>query len=175
MESYEIEAINSVILRASRTRNRDAMEVLPFRCSVLKKDCVLGDDAYVFIRVRYRFNGTSDTIILSDKAIDVLADLVRFGPRVVYDGYAWSRRSRVVRVNKVEDLLQCAFCKGKARTHFFCKFDDLQRYGKSHYESFRCCAQCFITYLKMILESEKVQECEYPQYEARDEYAAIRR
>ena len=152
---FEIQGVSSLNLRTGRNRvPRAACEPMRFKCAILQKRMTLGKSTHVYVRIVYRFNGDEESIELSGKAIDILCDLVRWGPRVVQD-HTWKIRAHVVRVSLVSQDLQCFRCMGRSTTHIYLKYDDLTVPARSsHHDAVRVCARCLVTYINMLQQSE---------------------
>lgn len=152
-----IHSVSTVNLRLGRGVARRLDEPIPFSCDICGKSRRLGCSSSVLVRVQYTLReGGVNERSLCDRCMDVFADVLRFGPRVLSEASVWERKSLVARVSHVQGELFCFKCMSKGDSHLFVKFDDLSAkklFAGHAYDSVRVCARCACTYLLM-LEAE---------------------
>ena len=146
--------ISSLNLRLRREGGKKLKDPINIKCACGKRQC-LGKTSFVMVKMQYSCNGDEgEEVILCDSCADKMVDLIRFGPRVIENG--WKIRSRIARVSRVVGDFKCYKCLGREDSHLFIKYDDLSVEGKKEsYMTVRVCARCAITYLHMVLPSER--------------------
>lgn len=165
----EIKAASSLNMRMiKRGMSRELEDTIPFKCSICGKRRRLGDNEAVMVKMVYAINGEApEEVKLCGCCIDLLTDMMRYGPRVVNEAHKWRRVSRVARVSLVRNDLFCFGCLGNATTHLFVKFDDLTIAGKSaKYGTKRICAKCALSYMMMLKKSDEVGKRRFPVVKA---------
>ena len=153
-----IVSISSLNLRTGRNGCcRKIEDDISYRCSICAKDKKLGKNAQVMIRMEVDMGASTEIMMLCDVCIDVLTEAIRFGPRVIGDARKWVLGSRVARVSGVHEELVCFKCMGRADSHIFVKYDDLNVENvraSSLYGTFRVCSRCALSYLGLLKESK---------------------
>ena len=165
----EIKAASSLNMRMiKRGQSRDLSETIPFTCSVCGKKRKLGGNETVMVRMLYTLNGEEPVEAqLCGCCVDLLTDMMRYGPRVVSEAHKWRRVSRVARISLVQNDLFCFGCLGNSTTHLFVKFDDLTMVGNTaKYGTKRICAKCALSYMMMLQKSEEVGKRRFPLMKA---------
>ncbi len=165
----EIKAASSLNMRMiKRGLSRKLDETIPFKCSVCGKRRGLGKNESVMVKMSYAINGGDDEEVqLCGCCIDLLTDMMRYGPRVVHEAHKWRRVSRVARVSLVRNDLFCFGCLGNASSHLFVKFDDLAIVGvTAKYSTKRICAKCALSYMMMLKQSDEVGKRRFPVVKA---------
>ena len=154
-------SISSLNLRTGREDSRHC-DPIPYVCGICGVRHILGSDSFVLVRFEYILGKSKKEIVLCDRCSDVLADFVRFGPRVGYESNRWEICSRIARVSLVQDTLFCACCLKKDDTHLVIKFDDLLISGdKEEYHFKRVCARCAISYLSLLVANSGAKKYKY--------------
>jgi hypothetical protein len=152
-----IGSVSSLNLRMGRGEVRKLKEPIGYKCSICKRERMLGGDASVLVRMEVDVGQGKEDFCLCDECIDVLAESVRFGPRVVESARTWKMSTRVARVAAVHEELVCFKCMGRSDSHLFVKFDDLSQQETLCYEctygTVRVCARCALSYLGMMRAS----------------------
>lgn len=154
-ECCEIPYINNVTslnLRKGRREEKKLKEPIPYRCSVCGQKRSLGKNSAVLARISYNFHNMDEEYVLCDDCLDVFADAIQNGPRVLAEGNKWKLFSRVARISLVQEYLFCFRCQGRSDTHVFVKFDNLRIGGKESYNTMRVCSRCVVSYLQMMKE-----------------------
>jgi len=165
----EIKAASSLNLRMiKRGLSRVLEEPIPFKCSVCGKRRILGKNESVLVKMSYVINGGElCEVKLCGCCVDLLTDMMRYGPRVINEAHKWRRVSRVARVSLVQNDLFCFGCLGTATTHLFVKFDDLAVAGVSaSYGTKRICAKCALSYMMMLTQADEVGKRKFPVIKA---------
>ena len=164
-DSIRIRGISSVNFRSGRrSKDRFLDEPMKYVCSVCGKRRSLGKDSPMIAKILYDLGGKEEEVSLCDKCVDVLADVARFGPRVINEAHRWKRRSCVVKIVEVEGNLFCFRCLGVGDSHILFKYDDFDVPGEvESYGSKRICAKCAVSYLTMMMSSDDVCAAKFPQ------------
>jgi hypothetical protein len=153
-----IVSLSSLNLRMGRCSDiKRIQEKISYKCSVCGKDKMMGVNAQVMVRMEMNMGLSSEILMMCDTCIDVLTETLRFGPRVVEDARKWVLSSRVARVSGVHEELVCFKCMGRADSHIFVKYDDLNSEklsSSSIYGTIRVCARCVLSYLSLICGSK---------------------
>lgn len=158
-EGMRIFEASSINLRASRVRTpRILVDPIRFTCSICKKSRALGKNTFAMSRMVCDIDGVDVEITMCEKCIDILVDLIRYGPRVINEIGVWQRLSRVMRVSLVQDDLVCVNCLRKDVAHLVFKYDDLTAV-KAVYLQKRICSVCVDDFLKLMMGCERLADC----------------
>jgi hypothetical protein len=169
MQPY-IQSVSTINLR-SCTGVRELSEPIPFTCTACDRRLKLGKTSPAVAKISYDAGGERVDAVLCAKCLDVLADSIREGPKVVEQAHSWRLQSSVVRVSYSQELLFCFKCMKKLDSHLFMKYEDLlsmKRGTKKAYTELRVCAACACAYLEMlrIHKVTKGRENKFLQVEA---------
>jgi hypothetical protein len=153
--SSSIVTISSLNLRARRNKaDRSIKEPFRYYCSFCTRRRTLGADATILTQMHYVLDEVDITVKMCDRCVDVFADCLRYGPKVVRQLHRWERKSKVVRMSLVDGDRFCHMCLGTHSNHVFLKYDDVTYAGsQEHYAWVRVCARCALCYLEMLRDS----------------------
>jgi len=154
-----IVSVSSLNLRMGRCSEcKTITDDISYKCSICSKDKKLGANAQVMVRMEVDMGNRTEVMMLCDVCVDVLTEAIRFGPRVIEDARKWVLGSRVARVSGVHEELVCFKCMGRADSHIFVKYDDLNsdkiRSSTCLYGTIRVCSRCVLSYLGLLKESK---------------------
>jgi len=163
---YFLREMSSINLRTGRrNESRSLSDSIVFVCTFCGKAKKLGRNSEVFVRVEFDLFGKVMESIFCGVCVDLLADMSRFGPRVLSESHKWRRSSKVARISLIQGSLFCFNCLGTELTHVFLKFDDLFIKGRVEaYVTKRICARCMISYMELMKQCKDIGLCKFPEY-----------
>jgi hypothetical protein len=160
---FEIREFSSLNFRKTRGKeSRVFTGGMKYTCSYTGKRLQLGKNSWAVLRMVYAYEGVLKEVMVSEKVVDVFADVVTYGPNVLYNGPFWKLHTKVMRVGLVREEVRCRLCGYLATEHLLLKYDDLSLGGQwSRRASMRMCARCVISYLELIERAPEIKECAY--------------
>lgn len=157
--------LSSVSLRASRSSEKMLKKaVIKFNCSLCGRSRLLGKTTGVLLRVQYK---GGEWLLCAD-CCDVLADMARFGVRLIDDAERWELSTCVLRMSRREEDMLCYRCGQMQKEHVFVVFDDLKKVPGAKGKSggyVRLCASCFIEAVAFLDASGVMREYTFKRCE----------
>ena len=156
--------LSSVSLRFSRSKATRLKKPVKVKCTMCGEDKLLGKTTDSMLRMQCG----EGQWVLCGSCIDVVADMVRYGARLVDDAARWEVSTLVLRVSHRIEYMLCGRCGQHSDDHVLLVFDDLRhmplKKGRCD-GSVRMCSKCFVEAVALLESSGVAKEFRFPMCE----------
>lgn len=159
----EIEGLSCLNMRSGRREDLHVTkERIGFTCTMCSRRSYIGAGSWAMLKMNYCIGEDVVHEVLCDRCMDILTDLVQFGPLILRSANNIS--SRVAKMSLVRKELFCWVCRNVEGTHVDMKFDDLRiPGGNAVYCIRKVCARCLIGSIQVLRDGEVWRK--YEKYE----------